>query len=371
MKNLLFIVPSLRRGGAETQVIDLVNNLDTSKYRLHILSFSPRQDQLDRIDKSKVSYHHALRRSRFDLSFIPRIATVIKDNDIDLVHCTLQFAFLVAWLARFWSGRKPELVPVIHTTINKGMKEELQDKLLYQWLMRGCRTVLFVCDNQKQYWVKKYSYLDKRAKVIHNGVDTDYFSADAWQQQGRELRQQYGIADNDCVLACIAGFRKEKAHDILVDAVSAVEGVHLLLAGDGETRLATEKLVEQKQLGHRVHFLGLVSEVRPVIAASDATVLASTAVETFSIAMLESMSMSTPMIATDIGGMSEAIINNDTGWLIQPGDRDELVSVITALVNDRENLAVTGQNARQKVMNAFSLQLMADKTEIVIDELLG
>ena len=58
MKNILFIVPSLRKAGAETQVIDLVNSMDNRKYSIHLLSFSEVIEQYARIDQSKVKFHH-------------------------------------------------------------------------------------------------------------------------------------------------------------------------------------------------------------------------------------------------------------------------------------------------------------------------
>lgn len=370
MKNILFIVPSLRRAGAETQIIDLVNHLDSTRYNLHLLSISPIQHQLDRIDSSQVTYHHVLRKHKFHLGFLSGISKVIDANEIDLVHCTLQFSLLVTWLAVMFSKQNPILIDVVHTTVNRGVKEDIQDKLIYQWLMRLCKKIIFVCDNQRQFWEHNYPFIKKKSTVIYNGVDDGYFSPNPWLIAGIELRKKLGISESSCVIACIAGFRKEKGHRLLIEALSrSKENLYLILAGEGELQGDIEQLVKTKALDDRVFFLGMVNEVRPVLSAANATVLASTAVETFSIAMLESMAMATPMVASDIGGMSEAIENGATGWLIPPGDVDQLSSVLS-LIASCESLGEIGEQARSKVIDKFNMTSMADQTLNLFDELL-
>ncbi len=370
MKNILFIVPSLRRAGAETQIIDLVNHLDNKHFNIHLLSFSPIQDQLHRIDTSRVTYHHVLRKHKFHLGFIPGIARIVSENEIDLIHCTLQFSVLIGWLASLLSNRKPVFIDVMHTTINRGLKEELHDILIYQWLMRKCKKIIFVCNNQRLYWENKLPFIQKKSAVIYNGVDENFFNPADWVDEGIQLRESLNIPTASCVLACIAGFRKEKGHDYLIEALSrSPDSIHLLLAGEGELKDSIIEVVKEKGMSERVHFLGMLQEVRPVIAAANATVLASTAVETFSIAMLESMSMATPMIASDIGGMSEAI-DDKTGWLLEPADVPRLSEIMSSLAADVSVAERAGMLAREKVIRLFSMSSMATQTEDIIDDLL-
>lgn len=372
MKNILFIVPSLRRAGAETQIIDLVNHVDHKRYNIHLLSFSQIQDQLERIDKSRVTYHHVLRKHKFYLGFLPAISKIINDNEIDLIHCTMQFSLLVALLAMMISKRSPVLIVVIHTTVNRGIKEDIHDKLIYQWLMRLCKKIIFVCNNQRMFWEGNYPFIKQKSSVIYNGVDEYYFLPESWVSSGIELRKKLGIPEHACVISCIAGFRKEKGHHLLIDALSRSKGdIYLILAGDGELRSEIEKLVNDKGLSGKVFFMGVVNEVRPVFSASDATILASTAVETFSIAMLESMAMATPMIASDIGGMSEAIENGNTGWLITPGNVKQLSVVMSLIASDLSLAKKIGQQARNKVVSQFSITSMADQTSEIFDDLMA
>ena len=138
------------------------------------------------------------------------------------------------------------------------------------------------------------------------------------------------------------------------------------LAGDGERRARIEALVRRQRLDDRVRFLGNVSDIRPVIAASDATVLASTAVETFSMAMLESMAMGVPMIAPDIGGLAEAIVHRETGLLFPVGDVGELTSCMRMFVDKSLDVMAIGRAAEQQVSRRFTVDQMVSANERIL-----
>ena len=320
----LIIVPSLKRAGAETQAIDLANGLSSSGHDVHLCSFEPQLDQRERLSEA-VHFHHVRRKAKYDLSLIAGIAAIIDRENIEVIQGVLQFAVLVAWLAAKRSARRPPVVAAIHTTTNRGLKEELQDRLLYRWILGRLPAVVFVCNFQRDYWVKKYPGLQSLSRVVHNGIDISRFRRSDFALSAQDLRAKLGIPEGAFVFSCIAAFRPEKAHRLLIDAFSSLPGdTYLILAGDGAERPGIEAAVHAAGLDDRVFFLGNVADVRPVIVASISTVLPSTSVETFSMAMLESMALEVPMIATTIGGLGEAIIHRVTGLLCPPGDAASL-----------------------------------------------
>lgn len=351
--NVLFIVPSLRRAGAETQLIDLANGLDRRRFKKTLVAFERNVDQIARVDVSEISFHHHPRRNRFDLSVAREIARLIDDRRIDLIHCTMQISLFFAWMATHYSKRKPKMVVAIHTTINVSIKAELYDRLLYRWLIAGCDRVIFVCNAQAEYWKANFSFLSNIATVIYNGVDPDYFDRKPFEKQRLELRRRLDIPDQASVIACIAGFRPEKGHDILLNAFSRLGPMpYLVLAGTGPLQNESEKLCRQLMIDDRVIFLGDVTDVRPLLAASDVTVLAS-AVETFSIAMLESMAMGVPTFVTDIGGLREAVIPGDTGDLVEAGNSAQLAETLEQYIYDKQRLNVMGERARHRIRDLF------------------
>lgn len=361
--NVLFIVPTLRRAGAETQVVDLANGLDNAQYTKTLVVFEKNTEQLERLDRDSVAFYQFLRKGKLGFWMVRDIARLVDERRIDVIHCTIQISLLVGWVACALAKRKPRLVVALHTTVNLTRKFELFDRLLYRWLINRCDRIIFVCHNQADYWVKKNPSLREKAHVIYNGVDAEYYQPQKFKDEGHELKRLHNIPDDALVLLCIAGFRPEKGHRHLIEAFSQLEGApHLLLAGDGPLKKEINALVGEMGLARRVHFLGNVADVRPALAATDLSVLASTAVETFSMAMLESMAMEVPVIATDIGGLREAIVSGVTGELVEAGDPLGLAAALQNLMSDRSQFSAMGRSARQRVMTHFSREQMLENT---------
>ena len=362
-RRILFIVPSLARAGAERQVVDLVNGLSHSNFDIHLFNFGIDQSLAGRIDETKVSVHKHLKRARLDFAVVKSIAETIDRYAIDIVHCTLQNALLYGVLG-VWLARREEvlLVAAIHTTVNVDMKNELADRLVYQFLLRQCNEVWFVCHTQADYWMNRYRFLKSKSHVLYNGIDSTFFAPQACRCERLETTQTYGIPDGSTVITCIAGFRPEKGHDILVRAMvpvlASAPGTYLLLVGDGPERRKTEQLAQRIGVQENVRFAGLVEDVRPILAISRCTVLASTAVETFSIAMLESMAMGTPVVSTDIGGAAEAIEDRVSGLLVAPGDVQALASALEAMATSEQMARRLGDKARQQVQSRFDTRNM-------------
>lgn len=358
--NILFVVPDLRAGGAERQAIDLANGLDPNRFNKSLVVFENRLDQLDRLDRTCVKLTQFRRQYKFDFSAARQIAELIDRENIEIVHCTLLMAVFMASLAVYRCQRTPKLVAGIHTTINRSFKNDLVDRFLYRYMLRRFHRILFVCRAQRDHWLKKYKELAPVSRVVYNGIDASVFHGTPFVEAGRQFREQLGITDDVSTVACIAGFRPEKGHVELIRAFAALSGAHhLVLAGDGETRPNIEKLVRDLQLTERVHFLGNVADVRPVLAMANLTVLASTAVETFSFAMLESMSMGVPVVATDIGGLAEAIREGETGGLVPPGDPEALAQKMQEFL-DSGRLEQMGAAGRNRVANEFSCDKMVE-----------
>jgi glycosyltransferase involved in cell wall biosynthesis len=356
----LIVVPSLTRAGAETQAIDLANGLSSWGYNVQLCCFEQQLDQRDRLS-AQVQFHHVLRKSTYDLSLTKAIARIIDLEQIEVIQGVMQFATLIAWLSAQRSQRRPPVVAGIHTTINRGLKQELQDRLIYRRMLRRLPAIVFVCDYQRTFWIKKYPELQPLAHVVHNGVDLNRFQRSEFEGGAARFRASLGIPESAIVFACIAGFRPEKGHRLLIRAFSELPpAAHLVLAGDGSERRTIEAQVRSVGLVNRVHFVGSLADVRTLIVASNATILASTAVETFSMAMLESMALEVPVIAPEIGGLPEAIEHEKTGLLFPIGDAMSLAVNMRKLVESPALARCMGLAAAEKVGRSFTLEKMIE-----------
>ena len=366
---VLFVLPSLVRGGAEVQVVNLANGLSAHQFDTYLVTFEKHLDQKDRIDSRQVKFSHFMRKSKFDVSPAFEIARLIDKHEIDVVHCSLQIALLIGWLSIRCSKRKPKLILALHTTLNRNFKNEAFDKLLYQWLMRDCVKVICVCRAQEHHWHKRFPFLIGKTCVVYNGVDTKSFDPEAHQPKKTKFRQRIGIPAQAKVICHVAGFRPEKGHAILLDAFRRVaqrcSDAYLIFVGDGALRPEIEERARASNLLDRIRFLGNLVDVRPALADSDCSVLPSTA-ESFSIAMLESLAMGVPIVATNIGGTAEAVADHQTGLLVPAGDPVALSDALYYLIDHDEERRVMGIAGRNLVVSRFSSAKMIRETERIL-----
>jgi glycosyltransferase involved in cell wall biosynthesis len=366
-RKVLFVLPSLRLGGAERQIVDLVNGLSAGPFKTHLLTFEKELDLLPFLDRTKVIFHNYPRKSKYDFAPAREIAGIIDREKIDVLHTTLQIALLYGTIGRVLARKRPRHVTAIHTTINRNMKCELFDRVLYVPLMRRCARIISVCENQKGHWSRNYPHLADRIVAIHNGIDMVRFRDDLREEEKVTIRASLGAVTGELVVGLVAGFRPEKGHEYAFRALKMLlereRKVRLVLIGDGERRPYLERLAGELGIGPQLVWLGLQQDPKPYISAVDLLLISSVAVETFSIAILEALAMGKPVIATDLGGTSEMVHDGINGFLVKPRDAREIAEKVLSLINDQEALGRLSSAARESVASRFAVGEMITKTE--------
>jgi glycosyltransferase involved in cell wall biosynthesis len=150
-----------------------------------------------------------------------------------------------------------------------------------------------------------------------------------------ELRAELGVAGD--VLAFAGRLGPQKAIGVALDALARVDGVTLLVAGDGPERVALERRSAELGLGERARFLGAVPRERVLrlFRAADASVLPS-AWENFPHTVVEALAVGCPVIATAVGGVPEVVRDGENGLLVAPRDPDALAAAVSRFFGDRE-----------------------------------
>jgi glycosyltransferase involved in cell wall biosynthesis len=207
---VLFVLPSLRHGGAETQVVDLLQRLDRKRFEACLFTFDKELGLSAKLAGLPLAHRNRPRRYKFDLFIVREIAEMIEANDVDVIHCTLEVALLMGWLGRRFSRRNPVLINAFHRTTARDMKQKVQERFVYQWPVRSCSKVICVCKSQEAFWKTRFPFLKGRTRVIYNGVDAEKFHPEKHADAGWELRKRLGISRQAAVITCVAGFRPEK-----------------------------------------------------------------------------------------------------------------------------------------------------------------
>ncbi len=358
---VLVMVSSMKIGGAEKHAIALANHLDRDRFRAGICFLKSGGTLTSELDRETVEFVLPLGvKNKFDWSAIIALARYIDRHSIDIVVCTNGYPLVYARLASWMSQRSVHLVEVFHTT---GMRTPIKSRArsLVNWIIfRQCELLVYVSHLQRKFWRARW-FRARRDVVIHNGIDTEHFTDRYTSQRKAELRAGYGFAADDYVIGICASLRREKAHLDLLQAIKNLRdsgsSARLLIIGDGEERSRIEQKITEWGLQGAVAITGFHADVRPLIACCDVMTLTSHTVETFSIAALESMSMSKPMVLSRVGGAEEQVTPGVTGFLFNPGDIAELTEHLHTL-SDPQRRKEMGEAASRVVKEHFTTQKM-------------
>ena len=231
---------------------------------------------------------------------------------------------------------------------------------VYWPLYRRADDLVFLCEAQRRHWHARGLRARGRNALVYNGVDTARFDPSPFADAARALRRSLGWSDEDRVVGLCAVLRPEKAHDLLLRAVAELDrrgqGWKVLLIGDGPLRGAIEAQARALGLQERVRITGLLSDVRPAIVACDVMTLVSVS-ETFSMAVLEAMALSRPVVLSAVGGAAEQVSDGVEGRLFPAGDVQALTTALQGLW-PREVAARMGAAARARALAHFSQTVM-------------
>jgi len=367
---LTFVTSSLPNGGAEQHAIALMNGLTERGHECHAVYVKDGGCEPEALRLGERGTVRCLRAARFlDLRAAADFAAHIARLPPAAVVAANPYPLLYARLALRRARQRVPLVVTYHSTKLLGMKARLQ-MLAYRPLLWSADCAVFVAHKQKRYCLLR-GVCARRNEVIHNGIDTHRF-ARCNPDLRAAVRRALGFSDTDYVLGVSAWLRPEKNHVQLVDALALLRAAGIraraLLIGDGETRDAIEARVRALRLDGDVRIAGAQRDVRPYVAACDAMVLCSVAIETFSLAALEAMAMGKPVVHADLGGAAEMICPGHNGFLFPPGDTQALVAHLATLA-DRALAARMGEAARAWVEARFSEKTMVDRYAALLAEL--
>jgi glycosyltransferase involved in cell wall biosynthesis len=167
------------------------------------------------------------------------------------------------------------------------------------------------------------------------------------------------------VVAVVASFEPRKGHRYLLEALAALKQAGFptstLLIGDGPDRARIEQQVGEVGLADEVRVLGWREDVDELLAASDLLVLPSVANECLPYAILEAMSHGLPVVATDVAGIPELVVDGVTGRVVPPADAGELARAIREVASEATVRHTMGQRGKERVDAEFSLQQMVER----------
>ena len=216
----------------------------------------------------------------------------------------------------------------------------------------------------RRYLLETEKIPARKVAVVHNCVDISLVDAGRHSRGG--MRRAFGFGPDDVVLGTVSRLAPVKGHADLLHAMASVlarrPSARLLIVGDGPERPRLEALAVELSLGKRVTFAGMRGDVPRVLAGLDVFVQPTAEVEGLPLSIAEAMAARLPVVATDVGGVREAVVDRDNGFVVPPRNAAALASPLAALVGDPGLRLRMGHRSRERCEAEFSVDLMAQRT---------
>lgn len=369
------IIYHLGVGGLENGLVNLINHLPQDRYRHVIICLNGYTDFSKRIKRSDVKIFDLNKPDGLNFSWYVSLYHLLRQLKPDIVHTrnlsTLE-GQIVAALARINARVHGEHGRDILDLEGKNRKYNL----LRQSIRPLIHRFITVSKDLERWLINTIKVEPAHIKQIYNGVDNVRFSPKS-KLNSITIPNNF-ISDNTFVIGSVGRMAKVKDYLSLVRAFlllveqtpQAKDYLRLLIVGDGESRRECIAMLRQADLENLAWLPGERSDVSELMQLFDVFVLPSLA-EGISNTILEAMSCGLPVIATNVGGNMELVIDSQTGKLIPSGNPEALATAILEYYNHREMLIKHGQAARQLIEANFSIDTMVAGYLDVYDEIIS
>jgi len=226
-------------------------------------------------------------------------------------------------------------------------------------------SVVAIADFTRQYLIESCEIPPDLVTLIYQGTDVRRFRSTE-ETQTEAVRRYPLPQDAAPILGCIGSFERRKGQPVLFEAMSKLlsgplPDVHLMLVGDGPDEALLREKVETMGLDERVRFFPFTPEPKYVFERIDVTVLPSLYKEGLPNVLLESMAMQVPVVASNLGGVPEVVLEGETGYTVEPGDSDQLADAIHRLWADQVIYHQMSAYARRLVEEKFDKENQFDR----------
>ncbi|MBN1872334.1 MAG: glycosyltransferase [Candidatus Omnitrophica bacterium] len=358
------IITDLDIGGAEYMLLKVLRNFEDSRFSHFVVSLLPNTPLREKIESEGVKvYTLGVNKISFVAS-LPRLISILKSERPNIVHNYLFHADILGRIAARISG-----VPIVISSLrNENIGGKFREMSLR--LTDFCVSkVTAVSREVGRAHVKKGVTREDKIKVIYNGLElTEDDTAD-----NLRLRKEIGLGQDTYFILTVSNLEKKKGHIYLLEALRILKqrgyDFKSVIAGSGRERRRLERQITKMDLVDRVALLGRRDDVNRLLKAADIFVLPSIW-EGLPNALLEAMAAGLAVVATDVGGVTEALANNDTGLIVPPRESKTLSEAIEILFNDKSLRDRLSRNAATYTNERFNIKRTVSDTKRLYEELL-
>ncbi|MCK4224046.1 MAG: glycosyltransferase family 4 protein [candidate division Zixibacteria bacterium] len=300
---------------------------------------------------------------------IKRMTDLVERERIDIINAHRGEGLLVAALARSFFKRKVSLVRTrgdVRTPkaniLNRYLNKKLTDK------------IITTCQVLKASYTKNLKIPENKVVNIGVGIDHDFFSP---REGDRMWREKLTIPEGSLVVGILGRLSPVKGHKYFIRAaeyvLKQVPHTTFIICGE-DAQISAEKLketVKSANIEENFRFVGRIRDVREIISLFDVGVVSSVGSETICRVALEYMSLGKPVVGTYVNAIPEVVEDGINGMVVEPKNPQKLADAIIELLQDEQKRKEFGEKSRSIVLDKFTLNVFAQKTEEVYLSLLS
>ena len=374
---IAYVLPNIEAGGAEGHILSLVRLLDRSRFSPLLVTTAGGGSLYESFRFFlPVTVIGDTERARpippnnpfVHLQTIRKLERIFRAESPDIVHTYLPAANVLGPIAARWRGVSGVIVSKRSLANYKmghpslGVLESFGNRLS-DAVMVNSDAVLRDVVRTERHWEGKF-------RRIYNGVGP----IEAWdREQVESFRSREGLPSRSLLAVCVSNFFEYKGHEDLVKAAARVAGkfpelTYVMIGRDAGSLNATRTLARNLGILERFRFPGTRSDIPDILRAADLFVHPSHQ-EGFSNAILEAMAAGLPVVACDVGGNPEAVVDGETGRLVPPRCPEQLAEAISELLGDEGKRRAMGEAGKRRAEERFSLGRMVAEIEAMYESL--
>jgi glycosyltransferase involved in cell wall biosynthesis len=376
--SVLQVTPELNAGGVERTTIEMAEAISRAGGLALVATAGGRlEPDLEAAGGKLVKIPAATKNPLTALANVWRLMRIAKKHNVQIIHARSRAPAWSALIAARFSG-----VPFV-TTFHGIYNARSALKRFYNSVMARGDVVIANSEYTREHVLEFYDATREQVVAIPRGVDLDVFdNARVSAQEAAAQRAEWNVAPNDarCIVMAPARLTRWKGQLVLIEAIAMIEkrrpgALKVIVAGDAQGRAGyveeIKAAIEKAQLRDVVAVVGHLRHMNLAFAASNIAVFPVTEPEAFGRGAVEAQAMGVPVIASNLGGFTETVIEGETGFLAPPGAAQALAGAIERMLDlSPEQRAAMGRKGRDRVHQLYSKQALQTATMAVYQRVL-
>jgi len=367
---VVHLAEDLKVGGLERTLAYIVNNLDPSLFSIEVWCIARGGAIADELQKNG----HPLRILNLNNYYNPwnvmQLAGHLRREKVSILHSHAYFANTMGRMAAVLA-RVPVRFAHVQSSHWASDERSARNYLVDRILSHFTSRVIACSDSAARFQIETLKISPQKILTLHNCTDIRRY---ANQEATGAARKELEIGENDLVLGSVGRLEKLKGHRLLLDVtkdlIESFPTLKLVIIGDGPEREILEKKRSDLGLVDHVILTGLRDDVERLLPGLDVYVQPTIGREGLPLTVVEAMAAKLPVVASDIGGTREAVLHNQTGILVPPGDKESLTRALSRILSDQEMGSKMSQEGWKLCKQKFSITHMVEAlTNLYLEEI--